>query len=117
MKQRVHGESLERRLAAIMVADVVAYSRHMGGDEAGTIHRLKALRREAIDPRISASRGRIVKTTGDGLLAEFSSPVKAVECAVAIQRAVLSRAAQEEDDRAFKLRIGINLGDVVTEPD
>jgi class 3 adenylate cyclase len=107
----------ERRLAAILVADVVGYSRLMGGDEAGTLRRLRGLRRELLDPRIEAARGRVVKSTGDGLIAEFPSPVRAVSCAVAIQRAMLTREAGMSDDHAFRLRIGINVGDVVAEPD
>lgn len=107
----------ERRLAAILVADVVGYSRLMGADEAGTLRRLRGLRRELLDPRIEAARGRVVKSTGDGLIAEFPSPVRAVSCAVAIQRAMLTREAGVSDDHAFRLRIGINVGDVVAEPD
>ena len=107
----------ERRLAAILVADVVGYSRLMGADEAGTLRRLRGLRRELLDPRIVAARGRVVKSTGDGLIAEFPSPVRAVSCAVAIQRAMLTREAGVSEDHAFRLRIGINVGDVVAEPD
>jgi class 3 adenylate cyclase len=107
----------ERRLAAILVVDVVGYSRLMGADETSTLRRLKALRRELLDPRILGARGRIVKSTGDGLIAEFPSPVRAVSCAVAIQRTMLTREAGVSDDDAFRLRIGINLGDVVAEPD
>jgi adenylate cyclase len=107
----------ERRLAAILVADIVGYSRLMGVDEAGTLRRLKALRRELIDPRIAAAHGRIVKTMGDGLLVEFPSPVRAVSCAVEIQRAMLGRDAGLPSERQFRLRFGINVGDVVAEPD
>src|SRR3954471_15413105 len=107
----------ERRLAAIMVADLVGYSRLMGVDETGTLRRLKVLRREVIDPSIAAAHGRIVKTMGDGLLVEFSSPLRAVTCAVQIQRAMLNRDAGLPADRQFRLRFGINVGDVVAEPD
>ncbi|WP_018260711.1 adenylate/guanylate cyclase domain-containing protein [Methylobacterium sp. WSM2598] len=113
----MHEKSTERRLAAILVTDVVGYSRLIGADEAGTLRRLKALRRELVDPAIAAARGRIVKSTGDGLIAEFPSPVRAVSCAVAIQKAMAGRSAGEPEDRALRLRIGINLGDVVAEPD
>src|ERR1700712_3119646 len=101
----------ERRLAAIMVVDLVGYSRLMGLDEAGTLRRLKALRREVIDPSLAAARGRIVKTMGDGFLVEFPSPGRAVACAVQIQRAMLTRDAGLPPDRQFRLRFGINLGD------
>ncbi|ACA15089.1 adenylate/guanylate cyclase with TPR repeats [Methylobacterium sp. 4-46] len=108
---------VERRLAAILVVDVVGYSRLIGLDEAGTLRRLKALRRELVDPAILSARGRIVKSTGDGLIAEFPSPVRAVACAVAIQKAMALRGAGEAQERALRLRVGINLGDVVAEPD
>lgn len=106
-----------RRLAAILVADIVGYSRLMGSDEAGTIRRLKALRRDLIDPTIKAAHGRIVKTMGDGLLVEFPSPLRAVTCAVRIQRAVANWEPVLSEDRRFKLRFGINVGDVVAQPD
>ena len=86
-------ERVERRLAAILAADVAGYSRLMGQDEAGTLARLKALRRELIDPEIAEHKGRIVKTTGDGILIEFPSVVEAVACAVAVQRAMAERNA------------------------
>ena len=79
-------DRVERRLAAILAADVVGYSRLMGADEEGTLARLRAHRRELIDPKIAVHKGRIVKTTGDGLLVEFSSVVEAVACAVAVQK-------------------------------
>src|ERR1700712_3547732 len=107
----------ERRLAAIMVVDLVGYSRLRGLDEAGPLRRLKALRREVLDPAIAAAHGRLVKTMGDGLLVEFPSPLRAVACAVRIQRAMLSRDAGLPQDRVFRLRFGINVGDVVAEPD
>jgi adenylate cyclase len=84
-------ERVERRLAAILAADVVGYSRLMGADEEGTLARLEALRTDLIDPKIAEHRGRIVKTTGDGLLVEFASPVEAVRCAGEIQRAMRER--------------------------
>src|SRR4051794_15911221 len=103
----------ERRLAAIMVIDSVGYSRLMGVDEPGTLRRLKALRREVIDPNIAVAHGRIVKTMGDGLLVEFPSPLRAVTCAVQIQRAMQNRDAGLPLDRQFRLRFGINVGDVM----
>src|SRR6195952_3143774 len=103
--------SAERHIAAILVAHLVGYSRLMGLDEAGTLRRLKALRREVIDPSLAAARGRIVKTMGDGFLVEFPSPGRAVACAVQIQRAMLTRDAGLPPDRQFRLRFGINLGD------
>ncbi|MGH1592266.1 adenylate/guanylate cyclase domain-containing protein [Methylobacterium phyllosphaerae] len=107
----------ERRLAAILITDVVGYSRMVSKDEAGTLRRLKALRRTVVDPRIAAAGGRIVKSTGDGVLVEFPSSVRAVACAVAIQRAAASRNANLPEREAMHMRIGINLGDVVAEPD
>jgi class 3 adenylate cyclase len=104
-------EPVERRLAAILAADVVAYSRLMGADEEGTLERLKSIRRQLIDPKIREHRGRIVKTTGDGVLAEFPSVVDAVRCAVELQRAMVDRNAQIPGDKRIIFRIGINLGD------
>jgi adenylate cyclase len=104
---------VERRLAAILAADVARYSQLMGIDEIGTLAALKGHRRERIDPAIARHRGRIVKTTGDGLLAEFASVVDAVSCAVAIQRAMLAFNAGIHIDRQIVLRIGINIGDVI----
>lgn len=106
-----------RRLAAILVADIVGYSRLMGLDEAGTIRRLKVLRRDLTDPAIKTAQGRIVKSLGDGLLVEFLSPLRAVACAVRIQRAMTDWEATLPDDRRFKLRFGINVGDVVAQAD
>jgi len=108
---------MERRLAAILAADVVGYSRLMERDEEGTLAALKALRSELIDPTIAEHKGRIVKLMGDGMLVEFASVVDAVRCAVAIQRAMLSRSGDVPADRAIALRIGINLGDVIVEGD
>ena len=106
---------MERRLAAILAADVVGYSRLMGEDEEGTLERLKSLRKELVQPRIKGHQGRIVKLMGDGLLAEFPSVVEAVQCAVDIQESVIGREADLPDERRIKLRIGINLGDIIVE--
>src|SRR5690348_9516685 len=112
---RVTKERVERRLAAILAADVVGYSRLMGQDEAGTLARLRSHRRELIDPKIAEHRGRIVKTTGDGVLAEFSSAVEAVACAINIQRELMSRNVAVPDQSRLVFRIGINLGDIIIE--
>jgi TolB-like protein/class 3 adenylate cyclase len=110
--------SQTRRLAAILAADVAGYSRLMGADEEGTLERLKALRRELLDPKIAEHKGRIVKTTGDGLLVEFASVVDAVRCAVAVQQAMPDRnTGIVAADSRIELRIGINLGDVIVEGD
>jgi adenylate cyclase len=109
--------SQSRRLAAILAADVVGYSRIMGMDEEGTLERLKALRRELIDPLIAKHHGRVIKTTGDGLLIEFASAVNAVRCAVEVQQAMPERNTGVLTDRKIELRIGINLGDVVADGD
>ena len=101
-----------RRLAAILAADVAAYSRLMGADEEGTLVQLKALRAELIDPAVAAHGGRIFKTTGDGLLAEFSSVVEAVRCAIDVQRAIEERAQTE-----IKFRLGVHVGDVIADGD
>jgi adenylate cyclase len=106
-----------RRLAAILATDVAGYSRLMGTDEEGTLERLKALRRELLDPKIAEHHGRIVKTTGDGILVEFASVVDAVRCAVAVQQAMPERNTGVEADSRIELRIGINLGDVIVEGD
>ncbi len=108
---------MERRLAAILAADVVGYTRLMGADEAGTLSRLKALRGEIIDPEIARYNGRIVKLMGDGALVEFASVVDAVACAVAIQRANAARDADLAQGERLALRIGVNLGDVIVEGD
>src|SRR5258707_15632750 len=109
--------SQTRRLAAILAADVAGYSRLMGVDEEGTLERLKALRRELLDPKIAEHHGRIVKTTGDGMLVEFASVVDAVRCAVEVQQAMAERNTGAAADNRIELRIGINLGDVIVEPD
>jgi TolB-like protein/class 3 adenylate cyclase len=104
-----------RRLTAILAADVAGYSRLMGADEEGTLERLKALRHELLDPKIAEHHGRIVKTTGDGLLVEFASVVDAVRCAVSVQQAMPERNTDVAADNRIELRIGINLGDVIVE--
>jgi len=104
---------VERRLAAILAADVAGYSRLMGVDEEGTLAALKACRHELIDPKIAEHRGRIVKTTGDGALVEFASAVDAVRCAMEIQRTMAERNAHVPEDRRFEFRIGINVGDII----
>ena len=108
-------KNVQRRLAAILAADVVGYSRLMGEDEAGTLERLKSLRRELVQPKIAEGRGRIVKLMGDGLLAEFPSVVEAVRCAVDIQQDISGREAGLPDERRIRLRIGVNLGDIIVE--
>jgi class 3 adenylate cyclase len=107
--------SATRRLAAILAADVAGYSRLMGADEEGTHQRLKAHRRELVDPKIGEHSGRIVKTTGDGMLAEYPSVVDAVRCAAELQRAMIDREAGIPEDHRIRFRIGINLGDVIVE--
>jgi adenylate cyclase len=111
------GERVERKLAAILAADVAGYSRHMRADEEGTLARLKTHRRELLDPKIAEHRGRIVKTTGDGLLVEFASPVEAVHCASEIQKAVRDRESSLPEDQRIEIRVGINLGDVIIDED
>ena len=108
-------EETQRRLAAIVSADVVGYARLMGVDETGTLESLRTHRTELIDPKIAEHGGRIVKTMGDGLLVEFASVVDAVECAVAIQRAMVEREADVPEERRIQYRIGINLGDIIVE--
>ena len=110
-------ERVQRRLAAILAADVVGYSRLMGEDEAGTRARFNAHLQDLIEPAIAGRQGRIVKTTGDGLLVEFASVIDAVECAVRIQKAMADRNADEPEDRRIEFRIGVNLGDVIIEGD
>ena len=108
-------ERVDRRLVAILAADVVGYSRLMGHDEEQTLATLKALRRSLIDPKIKEHRGRLVKTTGDGALVEFASAVDAVRCAVDIQRAMVERNADLPEARKIEFRIGINVGDIITD--
>src|ERR671935_2441862 len=107
----------ERRLAAVLAADMVGYSRLMEVDETGTLARLRTHRLELIDPTIAKHRGRIIKTTGDGLLVEFHSVVDAVQCASEIQTRMARRNADVSPARAIQFRIGINLGDVIVEGD
>src|ERR1700719_461960 len=104
----MESSTVQRRLAAILAADVVGYSRLMSVDEMRTLTALKAHRRELIDPAIAAHHGRMVKTTGDGALLEFASVVDAVGCAVAIQRGMISRNASDPEDQRIVFRIGIN---------
>jgi adenylate cyclase len=106
---------VERRLAAILAADVAGYSRLMGEDEEGTLAALRAVRRELGDPKIAEHRGRIVKTTGDGLLAEFASVVDAVRCAVEVQREMTARNAAAPAEPRIEFRMGINVGDILIE--
>src|SRR5262245_45781805 len=106
---------VERRLAAILAADVAGYSHLMGVDEEGTLTALKAHRREIIDPKIAEYRGRIVKTTGDGALVEFASAVDAVRCALEIQKLVSERNSTVAEDRRIEFRIGINVGDIISD--
>jgi adenylate cyclase len=106
---------MQRRLAAILAADVVGYSRLMGADQRGTVERLKSLRNELVEPRITDRKGRIVKLMGDGLLAEFPSVVEAVDCAIEIQQALTGHEAEVPEDRRIALRIGINLGDIIVD--
>jgi adenylate cyclase len=108
-------QRIERRLAAILAADVAGYSRLMEADEEDTIERLKAHRRELIDPTISEHRGRIVKTTGDGLLIEFPSIIEAVSCATALQRGMVERNGGVPEGQRITFRIGVNLGDIIVE--
>src|SRR5438477_12928705 len=110
-------ERVERRLMAILAADVAGYSRLMGADEEGTLAALKAIRREVSDPKVAEHRGRVVKTTGDGLLVEFPSVVDAVYCAVAVQRGIAERNAATPEDQRIVFRIGINLGDIIIAED
>ena len=107
----------ERRLAAILSADVVGYSRLMGADESGTLARLKTHRGEIIDPKIAEHHGRIAKLMGDGVLVEFASVVDAVQCATDIQRAMADRNADVAEERRIELRIGINVGDIIVDGD
>ena len=106
---------VERRLAAIFAGDVVGYSRLMGMDEEGTLAALKAHRRAVVNPKIKEHRGRIVKTTGDGILVEFASAVDAVRCAVEIQRLIAERNTEVPQDRQIRFRIGLNVGDIIVD--
>jgi len=108
---------MSRRLAAILAADVVGYSRLMGADEQGTLEKLKFIRKELVQPKIVACGGRIVKLMGDGLLAEFPSAVEAAKCSLDIQRSMIDREADLPDTERIRLRIGVNLGDIIVEGD
>ena len=110
-------ERPNRRLTTILAADAAGYNRLVGADEEGTLERLRAIRKDLIDPLIAAHRGRIVKTTGDGLLVEFASVVDAVRSAVEMQRAMADSNACLASDMRIEFRVGINLGDVVVEDD
>ena len=107
----------QRRLAAIVSADVAGYSRLMGRDESGTLAALKVLRREVVDPRIAAHNGRIVKTTGDGLLLEFASVVDAVRCVIEVQTAVAAKMTDVPEERRIAFRIGLHVGDIIVDGD
>ena len=107
--------SQTRRLAAILAADVASYSRLMGADEEGTHERLQAHLRELVNPKIEEHRGRVVKNTGDGFLAEFQSVVDAVRCAVEVQRGMIDREPEAPEERRIRFRIGVNLGDVIAD--
>src|SRR5215468_3873697 len=106
-----------RRLAAILAADVAGYSRLMGADEEGTHERVKAHLRDLVEPKIAEHRGRVVKNTGDGFLAEFQSVVDAVRCGVEVQRGMAERNGAAALEERIEFRIGINLGDVIAEGD
>src|ERR1700733_12197384 len=106
-----------RKLAAILVADVVGYSRLAGADEDRTLSRLRGLRSDLIDPAIAAHRGRVVKRTGDGIIIEFRSVVDAVRCAIEVQTGLIDRNAGVQPERRIEFRVGIHLGDVVEESD
>jgi adenylate cyclase len=106
-------ERVERRLAAVLAADVAGYSRLMGSNEEGTLARLKAVRKTLVDPTIASHRGRIVKTTGDGMLVEFASAVDAIRGAVEVQRSMADRNASVPQDQRIEFRIGIHVGDII----
>src|SRR5437764_8950523 len=105
----------KRKLAAVLAADIAGYSRLMGADEESTLARLKLLRRELIDPKSKQHHGRIVKTTGDGILIEFLSVVDAVRCAIELQEGMLERNADLPQEERIEFRVGVNLGDVMIE--
>ena len=107
------GTRVERRLAAILAADVAGYSRLMGGDEEGTLAQLKAVRKALVDPKIAEHRGRIVKTTGDGMLVEFASAVDAARCAVEVQYGMAHQDADIPQDKRIEFRIGIHVDDII----
>src|ERR1019366_448473 len=107
------GERVERRLAAVLAADVAGYSRLMGADEEGTLARLKAVRMALVDPTIASHRGRIVKTTGDGMLVECASAVDAVRSSAEVQREMAEQNAALPQDQRIEFRIGIHVGDII----
>src|SRR5262245_29873203 len=111
----MNSDRVERRLAAILAADVAGYSRLMEVDEEGTLAALRAIRRELGDPKIAEHRGRVVKTTGDGVLVEFASVVDAVRCAVELQRAMAERNSDIPPAERIEFRIGIHQGDIIVE--
>jgi adenylate cyclase len=113
----VSPERVERKLAAILVADVAGYSRLMGPDEEGTVARLKAHGKELIDPKIAEHRGEIVKTTGDGMLVEFPSVVDAFDCTVEVQRGIMARNAETFDEKRIEFRACMNVGDIIIDSD
>src|SRR5437588_8961156 len=108
-------DRVDRRLAAIFAGDIAGYSRLMSVDEEGTLRQLKAHRKELVDPKITEHRGRIVKTTGDGMLVEFVSVVDAVRCAVDIQRGMHERNADVPAEKRLAFRVGINVGDIISD--
>ncbi len=110
-------KNVQRRLAAILAADVVGYSRLIGEDEAGTLEALRAHREKLIEPKVAEHDGRVVKLMGDGILAEFPSAVEAVQCAVQIQHTMGERSSEVPEDKRITFRIGINIGDIVVEGD
>ena len=107
------GERVERRLAAVLAADIAGYSRLMGRDEERTLAELKVLRKTLVDPSIAAHRGRIVKTTGDGMLVEFGSVVDAARCAIEIQQAMVEHNIDVPQEARIEFRIGIHVGDII----
>jgi len=111
----VADETLQRRLAAVLAADVAGYSRLMGADEEGTLAQLKTLRKTLVDPTIAAHRGRIVKTTGDGLLVEFASVVDAARGAAEIQHAMVKQNGSVPPNKRIEFRIGIHVGDIIVD--
>ena len=111
------GDRVDRRLAAVLAADVAGYGRLMGTDEEGTLAHLKTLRKTIVDPTIAAHRGRIVKTTGDGMLVEFASAVDAARCAVEVQRSMAEQNSAVPQDQRIEFRIGIHVGDIIFDGD
>src|SRR5215831_8320964 len=108
-------DQVKRKLAAILAADIAGYSKLMGADEAGTLARLKECRRELIDPKNKQYHGRVVKTTGDGILIEFPSVVDAISCSIEVQQGMCERNANVPPEKRIEFRVGINLGDVIVE--